>query len=224
MRKPRVIIFDDELFVLNMLKDFFEMRGYEVLPFNDSTTICPAYGDRGSPCRTDRPCCDIMITDFAMPGVNGLELIETQTRKGCKLGLRNKVVISGYIDEASLQRVRELGCGFLKKPFSLEALTDLVVSCEKRVDLNQPLATWRKEDRFDSHRKVTFRISSTDQLYTGVTVNISPSGLCLKASTPLRREDMVTLDTGHLPSCQQASVRWVRQIDGGSYLAGLHCA
>ena len=224
MRKPRAIIFDDEIFILNMLKDFFLMRGYEVLSYNDPTAICPNYGDEGDTCRNDHPCSDIMITDFQMPGVNGLELLEFQARKGCKLDNRNKAVISGYIDDRSRQRVSELGCNFLQKPFTLYALSEWLGACEKRVDLESPLATRRKEERFESQREVTFSISSTDQLYTGIAINMSPSGLCLKIPALLRREDTLKLHAGYFHSCQQASVRWVKQIDNGAYIAGVHCA
>src|SRR5512137_1894701 len=144
MRKPRAIIFDDEIFVLNMLRDFFQMRGYEVLSFSDPTAICPLYGDGGDSCRNERPCSDVMITDFAMPGVNGVELLEFQARKGCKLDIRNKSVISGYIDDRNRQRVHDLGCNFLQKPFTLYALTEWLGACEKRIDLSVPLSTRRK--------------------------------------------------------------------------------
>jgi DNA-binding response OmpR family regulator len=224
MRKPRAIIFDDEICILNLLKDFFLMRGYEVLSFSDPATVCPLYGDEGDICRNDHPCCDIMVTDFAMPGVNGVELLEFQARKGCKLDTRNKSVISGYMDDRNRQRVSELGCNFFQKPFTLYALSEWLSACENRIDLGSPLATRRKEERFESHREVTFRVTSTDQICTGIAINMSPSGLCLKIPTPLRREDTISLHAGHFHSCQQASVRWVKQIDSNSYIAGLHCS
>ena len=224
MRKPRAIIFDDEIFVLNMLKDFFLMRGYEVLSFSDPTTICPLYGEGGDVCANDRPCGDVMVTDFQMPGVNGVELLEYQARKSCKLDVRNKAVISGYIDDRNRQRVSQLGCNFLQKPFTLYALTEWLSACEKRIDLGSPLATRRKEERFESHREVKFSISSTDELYTGIAVNMSPSGLCLKAPAPLRRDDTIKLQAGNFHSCQRASVRWVKQIESNAYIAGVCCA
>lgn len=224
MRKPRVIIFDDEIFVLGMLKDFFRMRGYEVLSYDNPTSICPIYGDDGDVCRNEHPCSDIMITDFNMPGVNGVELLEFQARKGCRLDIRNKSVISGYIDDANMRRVYELGCNFLHKPFTLYALTEWLSECEKRLDLEAPLATRRREERFESHREVSFRVSSTDQLCTGIAVNMSTSGLCLRVPAPLRREDTIDLHAGNFHCCQQASVRWVQQTGAGDYIAGLHCA
>jgi CheY-like chemotaxis protein len=224
MRKPRAIIFDDEIFVLNMLKDFFVMRGYEVLTFNDPSDICPVYATGGDSCRNGQPCGDVMITDFAMPGVNGVELLEFQAQRGCKLDIRNKSIMSGYIDDRNRERISALGCSFIQKPFTLYALTEWLSACEKRFDLQAPLASRRREERFDSDREVKFSISSTDQLYSGIAVNMSPSGLCLRIPAPLKREDTIRLHAGNFHTCQQATVRWVRQIDSNAYIAGVRCA
>jgi len=224
MRKPRVIIFDDEVFILNMLRDFFLMRGYEVLSYNDPTSICPIYGNGGNLCSSHDRCCDVMITDFSMPGVNGVELLEFQNRKGCRLDIRNKAVISGYIDDQNRTRVRQLGCSFFQKPFNLHELMEWLAACEQRIDLGQKVATRRKEQRFDSDREVVFRVPDSDAVYTGIAVNASTTGLCLKVPAPLQREQTIRFHASPFHSCSNASVRWVTRIDNGAYLAGVHCA
>ncbi len=223
MRKPRVIIFDDEVFILNMLKDFFLLRGYEVLSYDDPTTICPIYGVGGDVCTNHYPCSDVMLTDFNMPGVNGVELIEFQVRKGCTMPIRNKAVISGYIDAWNRRRVRELGCHFFHKPFTLSALSEWLNECEQRTDLHIPLATRRREKRYESCREVNFRLPSGDRVYSGVAVNMSVSGLCLRVPTALEREQTIDLLPSAFHSCRSASVRWTRRIDDGAYLTGLQC-
>ena len=223
MRKPRVVIFDDEIFILNMLRDFFVLRGYEVLSYSDPTALCPLFGADGDACTYTAACADIMITDFNMPGVNGVELLEHQLRKGCRQAMRNKAVISGYIDGDSLAQVRKMGCMFLPKPFTLFALSEWVASCEQRMDLMQPLATRRREERFESYREVRLRTHRDDRTVTAVAVNISSSGFCLKSAVPLRRNDTISIDDGQFPSCRTASVRWVRPIDSSSCLAGIRC-
>lgn len=223
MRKPRAVIFDDEVLILGMLKDFFQMRGYEVLSYTDPTTMCPLLGDEGDACSYAHPCADVMITDFSMPGVNGVELLEHQIRKGCQLDRQNKAVISGYIDDRSRSKAREMKCMFFQKPFTLLALSEWLAACEGRMDLSRPLASRRREERFDSFREITFQVRSTDEALTGIAVNISPSGLCLKAPTPLRTDETILIVDGHFPTCQSASVRWVRKIDYASFIAGLSC-
>ncbi len=223
MRKPRVVIFDDEVFILNMLNDFFRMRGYEVLSYADPSVLCPLLGAEGDSCGYGRPCADVLITDFSMPGLNGVELIAHQLRKGCSMDNRNKAVISGYIDEQSRRQVQELGCAFFQKPFTLFSLSEWIDACEKRVDLRRPLASRRQEERFESFREVTFRMPREAKMMTGIAVNISPSGFCLRLGSPLRKEETINIHSGHFDSCREASVRWVRQVDRSSYLAGLRC-
>jgi DNA-binding NtrC family response regulator len=223
MRKPRVTIFDDEVFILGMLRDFFHMRGYEVLSYDDPTMVCPLFGSEEDSCSYDSPCSDVMVTDFNMPGINGVELLELQLKKGCRLGAPNKAVISGYIDERSRNKVREIGCRFFQKPFTLFALSEWLMECEKRMDLSRPLASRRREASYDSYREITFRTPAVQEAMTGIAVNISPSGLCIKAPLPLTREETIRIDAGHFTTCQEASVRWVRKIDHASFLAGLRC-
>ncbi len=224
MRKPRVIIFDDEVFILNMLKDFFLMRGYEVLSYSDPTSICPINGKSGDLCSSRDRCSDVMITDFSMPRVNGVELLEAQSRKGCKLDIRNKAVISGYIDDQNRMRVRQLGCTFFQKPFNLPILMEWLAACEQRIDLGQQLATRRKEPRFDSDREVVFKVPDSEDVHAGIAVNTSPTGLCLKVPTPLHREQSINFHASPFHSCNNASVRWVTKINNGIYLAGVRCA
>ena len=224
MRKPRVIIFDDEVFILNMLKDFFLMRGYEVISYSNPTSICPISENSDNLCASHDRCCDVMITDLSMPGVNGVELLEYQSRKGCKLDSRNKAVISGYIDDQNRMRVRQLGCAFFQKPFNLHTLLEWLAGCEQRIDLSQKVATRRKELRFDSDRGVVFRVPDSDYVYAGIAVNTSPTGLCLKVPTPLHREQTINFHASPFHSCGKASVRWVTKLANGTYLAGVHCA
>lgn len=224
MRKPRVVIFDDEVFILNLLKDFFVLRGYEVLSYSDPTMVCPLFGAGGDVCTHMNPCCDVMITDFLMPGVNGVELLEHQLRKGCALDVRNKAVISGYVDGANRDRIREISCMFFQKPFTIFALSEWLDRCEQRMDLSRPLASRRKEERFESYREISFNRPGIEAALTAVAVNISHSGLCLKVPAPLQTTDTINIHAGHFPTCRRASVRWVKPLGNGNYLAGLHCS
>jgi DNA-binding response OmpR family regulator len=211
------------VFVLNMLKDFFGMRGYEVLTYAYPMTVCPLIDSGDGECGYDRPCCDVMIVDFNMTGMNGVEFIERQIERRCRVDVRNKAVIADFIDESRRTAVDAMGCTFFQKPFDLLSLSEWLSACEQRIDLSQPLASRRHEERYDSYREITFRVPRTNEVITGIALNISPSGLCLKAPGPLVRQDRITIDAGHFPTCKQASVCWVRKIDDASFLAGLQC-
>jgi CheY-like chemotaxis protein len=216
-----VIIFDDDIFVLNMLSDFFLIRGYEVLSSPDPAALCPLAGKESAICMKFYPCADVLITDCNMSGVNGIELLERQTVKNCKIECRNKAVISGFMDLAERKRIKSLGCTFFQKPFPLSPLTEWLIECEQRMDLLRPLASRRREVRRASGQAVTYRISHHGELRTGVALNVSNSGLCLRVVNPLKPDDWVRIYTDLGDRFHAAAVRWVKKADGGGYLAGL---
>jgi DNA-binding response OmpR family regulator len=104
MRKLRTVLIDDRKIIVNMLKDFLSIRNYDVLSFT-RPVVCPIRDERGKNCSTDYPCADVIITDFKMPGMNGLELFREQSTHGCKLTRENKAIMSGYIDEESHKQI-----------------------------------------------------------------------------------------------------------------------
>ena len=140
-RKPRAIIFDDEELFLNTLKKWFSHKNYEVFTFN-KPIVCPIYEKRTDNCMKVNPCADVIITDFKMPEMNGIELLQYQSQRGCKLDIRNKAIISGYIDDESRKAIEKLGCSFFEKPLELSLISDWLNTCEKRIDLSLPLDTF----------------------------------------------------------------------------------
>ena len=223
MRKRRAIIFDDEDFVLTLLADVFQMRGYEVVCFKDSSNICPLQGRHVADCGFS-PCADVLLTDFHMPGMNGLELLRRQKAKGCVMDSRNKAVISGNIDGESLQQISDMGCSFFQKPFSIQALLEWIEQCESRADIVQPLVSRRREERFDNRGEVTVRLPGTNEVLNVVAINTSESGLCLEVPSRLKGEETLSIIKAPRPTLySQATVRWIKQYGNGSYRAGLSC-
>lgn len=139
-RKARVMIFDDEENFLNNLKRWFSHKDYEVFTFNNPI-VCSIYEERIDQCIKENPCADIIITDLNMPEMNGIELLQYQSRRGCKIEIRNKAIISGYIDDENRKAIENLGCSFFLKPLELSLISDWLNTCEKRIDLSLPLDT-----------------------------------------------------------------------------------
>ena len=140
MRKPRAIVVDDDNMILDVFRHLFESMGYEVLTA-DTPMTCAFYREHADTCPQHDRCTDILITDNNMPGMTGLELLEMQHQRGCKLTNKNKALMTG--DEAS--RVSEhadvLGCQFFPKPVPISTIIAWVKECEKRVDLSDSLAS-----------------------------------------------------------------------------------
>ena len=222
MRKRRAIIFDDEPVILLVLTNFFETRGYEVLSLRGSVD-CPVFG-KDKTCGNEAPCGDIMLTDYKMPGMTGIELLQMQARNRCKLAPQNKALLTGYMEPGKEQALRDLGATFFEKPFQFDELERWVIECEQRMDLALPLGYLRKEDRQDLSREIVYTVSSfSDEVCRGTAVNLSPSGLCVKVRSPLEREASVVIKTGLPIASLQARVRWLQDAGDGAYLAGLQC-
>jgi len=112
----KILIIDDEDMMRVLLRSALQSAGYEVVE--------AANGRQGLELFRQRPT-DLIITDIAMPELNGLELILDLTRHF----LRAKVIaISGLggekhvLDVAKLLGARQT----LQKPFSMTQLLDTV--------------------------------------------------------------------------------------------------
>jgi CheY-like chemotaxis protein len=113
MRKRRAIIFDDNDLLLSVFKDYFMHRGYEVLT-TEAPVVCPVCDN--NIVYADKSCADVIITDFNMPHMNGIERLKAQSQRGCKVPAGNKVLMLGYVDESGLWPSRSWAQFFSKNP------------------------------------------------------------------------------------------------------------
>lgn len=137
--KLRILVFDQEHSLRELLKTFLKQQGHEVLAYNDPT-VCPLYGnltDEGCCCPQERPCADAVLVDINTPKINAFEFLKLQRSRGCKALDANKAVMSAYLSGALDQAITEFGCHHIGKPFRLQEIRKWIDECAERVASTQ---------------------------------------------------------------------------------------
>ncbi|ODS31231.1 MAG: two-component response regulator [Candidatus Scalindua rubra] len=133
----RAVVLDDEDVIRDLIYDILKKRGYEVYAFSEPF-FCPTYLDSECPCPVEHICTTIIITDINMPNMTGLEFIEHQKGKGCKV--QNVAVMSGSWTGDEIEHAKSLGCYMFNKPFKVDEIEKWLDECEKELDRNSKLS------------------------------------------------------------------------------------
>lgn len=108
-----LLIADDEPLVLSLTRSILARYGYRVIPAADGREALEI-------CATQEKSIDLLLTDVVMPRMTGPELAH------CVKEINRSVrciFMSGYDpDHLSKHGAHDLGCTFLKKPFTPETL------------------------------------------------------------------------------------------------------
>jgi CheY-like chemotaxis protein len=222
MRKPRVMIYEDDVITLNMLKRFFVRRGYEMYSSSEPV-VCPLYESPSGRCGKMNQCADVAIAEFKMPGMTGIELFQRQSEKGCGLDIKMKAIMSAYPDEELLSLCNDLGCRLFEKPLELSALSGWLGECEKLFDLSQALNDKRVGSRYVFNQVVEYCINpeSAHEKFIGVTLDKSNDGLGLRIFNPLRTGEEITIYNRFEKTRKPGVVLWCRKQGKTIYRAGL---
>jgi len=114
----QILIVDDESSVLFMLREVLEERGHEVLSAQ-SALEAVALSDQGK-----LEDVELTLTDFAMPGLDGLGLLSALKRQHPELPV---VLLTARGSERLAARaIKEGAFDYLPKPFELEELEAVV--------------------------------------------------------------------------------------------------
>ena len=121
--KLRVIVFEDNKAVSDLLRKFLQSFGCEVQAFTDPT-VCDAIATSACACPKETACADILITDMMMPNMTGLELLKLQRKRGCKALDANKALVTASCSSQLQIDVEELGSKYINKPFRMSELRE----------------------------------------------------------------------------------------------------
>jgi len=109
----RILVVEDDNEVRGMLVDSLKMLGYVVTEAPDGRAGLGRLAD-------DRP--DLLMVDFAMPGMNGIDLISAARKVRDD---RPVILATGYAD-VDISRLAVRRCSILRKPFQLDELARTV--------------------------------------------------------------------------------------------------
>ncbi|TLX59669.1 response regulator [Stutzerimonas nosocomialis] len=118
MNALHVLVVDDEVEIAGLFQAFLELDGYRV---------SMAYGGEAALRLDEADPVDVLVTDLAMPGMDGRELVERLRQRRPELPV---LVVSGYPSDAFVGVARTR---VLNKPVGLAPLTrclrELLESC-----------------------------------------------------------------------------------------------
>ena len=132
----KILIIDDDRISLKVIKEILERLGYKTLQADN--------GEAGLQLvRTERP--DLVITDFQMPGINGLDVLG-EIRK-LNLGIP-VILLTGYGDVVLTIKSIQLGAfDYLEKPIDPIQLKNIVQLAINSVKVSSRLNEVRFEDQ-----------------------------------------------------------------------------
>ena len=130
MNRPAVLVIEDDEAVRQTLADMLELNGYRsVLAGNGTEGLAAAA----------RAIPSLIITDLAMPGMTGYQLLET-FRMDPNLRAVPVIVISAKADRAATRRGMELGAAdFITKPFTEDEVIHSIATRLERQELVEEL-------------------------------------------------------------------------------------
>jgi CheY-like chemotaxis protein len=115
MARDHILMVDDNADTLEMLQAWLSVLGFCVTAAGNSLRAFEL---------SSRQHFDAIVTDFAMPGMDGLEFVQ-RVRSEVKADLPI-VVITGQLLDERLNDLRSLACHILPKPFDLDELGQML--------------------------------------------------------------------------------------------------
>lgn len=135
--KLRIFVIDDEVSIRETFKLHLENLGHEVIALPDPS-FCTVY--MGACCQMEDACADILIIDYTMPRMTGMELLELMERKGGLTKARFKMILTGDATQVDRSAANRLGCEVRQKPMRLSELEAWVDSLAKEIPPERKLA------------------------------------------------------------------------------------
>jgi len=126
--KKKLLIVDDELFIRELLDEYFTKQSYEVDLAESGGAALSLLGGR---------TYDVALVDFKMPEMNGIELLRLISERGHQMPF---ILMTGYPTVNSVvSALRQGAFDYIVKPFRLNELSTIVTRAllAPRVEVDQ---------------------------------------------------------------------------------------
>ena len=115
----KILLIDDQLNVIQSLKDALKPAGHDCVSYQDPKLALECF---------KQDSFDVIITDYKMPQVNGIELME-DVKDDTK-----KIMISGYISEIAEEKLQSMDAVFFEKPVPIKELGQIISTEERKIN------------------------------------------------------------------------------------------
>lgn len=133
----KVVIVDDEPYMVDFLQRALEKRGYSTESFTESPKALEYIKSNQT---------DLVLSDYKMPDMLGIELLEKVKSAHPEMGV---IIMTAYGTIESAVKALKLGAAdYITKPFSIEDIYDIVGNYFTSVERKQTNISVRGEDRF----------------------------------------------------------------------------
>src|SRR5258708_19019637 len=120
---PTVLVVDDDVITCKFMRLCLERDEFDVIEAHNGRDALTALT------RTDRPV-DVVVTDFRLPELSGLEVIAAATRIDASVP---SIMVTGSSElDVAIKAMSNGAVGFLVKPFTGEALSVVVARAMER--------------------------------------------------------------------------------------------
>jgi CheY-like chemotaxis protein len=116
----KILVIDDEELIIKSLRKLLEKNGF---------TVFVAKNGQDAIIMAEEENFDLIIADIRMPGINGVDTIQSiyENLRKNKLQKVPTIFITGYADEKNKQRAEALEpIAYIYKPFDIEELVNKV--------------------------------------------------------------------------------------------------
>jgi CheY-like chemotaxis protein len=199
----RILVVDDQPSIRGVLELALKEAGAEVL----------AAADGPAGLRTARASIpDLILLDFAMPGMSGWEVIEALMLTPRTAAI--PVILQTTAEDLEVfQQARKRGvAAFISKPFRLN---DVIETCRRILEGARPLqGRAASVGNEPDGPAVWLREKDGTLLGVGTLLDLAGRGAQVQLDMPLPLSRVLTLviDDGPSPSSRQAEVRWVTHV------------